>query len=349
MPKVSIIMPVYNSEKYLGSALESVLSQDFKDLEIICVNDGSTDSSAKILEQYQADDDRIRIISQKNSGGSAARNNGISHARGGYIMFLDSDDQYAKGVVSCAYDRAIETGADIVFYKFARFVGKPTVLASIDRVTPQVIKEIYTKDNNSERYFNDFAILTWNKLIRASLLKSGGVSFNTKLSHDHDVDFSIRLMLAADTLSYVERVGYYYRVDSAQSLTSTKHKDPANVLRIVASLAVIINTQFPELKQSFDNYVVDMVIGAISRQQQYPSSQEEVFNFAMRRTIPYFKFAHKPDGYFYKPAQLDRMKVVMEGDYRTFVSQEESIKKKIRLYLNQIHRALQEVLALFRV
>lgn len=349
MPKISIIVPVYNAEKYLAPALDSVLDQSFTDIEVVCINDGSTDGSGEILERYQKKDNRVKVIKQKNNGGSAARNAGIKHSTGSYIMFLDSDDIYARGIIASAYDRAIETDADIVFYNFARFVGRPTNLARIDRTTPQVQRDVYTKENNRKRYFNDFAILTWNKLIRKSLLTDNKVYFDTSLSHDHDVDFSIRLMLAADTISYVDKTGYYYRLDNAQSLTSTKYKDPTNVLRILITLNSLIKTEYTELKQSFDNYVVDMIVGAIDRQQYHRASHEEVFNFAVRTAIPQFELAGRKDNYFYKQEQLTLLKVIMGGDYNELLAYNNTYNRKLRRVAKKVHSMAQRFIPSHRV
>lgn len=91
-PKVSVIMPVYNSEKFLKECIESVLNQTLKDIEVICVNDGSTDNSLQILEEFQKKDSRLIIINQKKQYAGRARNNGIKYAKGKYLSFLDSDD-----------------------------------------------------------------------------------------------------------------------------------------------------------------------------------------------------------------------------------------------------------------
>ena len=92
MPKISVIVPVYKVEKFLPKCLESLINQTLKDIEIICINDGSPDNSLKILEEYAKKDSRIKIINQKNAGPSVARNNGMSAASGEYIGFVDSDD-----------------------------------------------------------------------------------------------------------------------------------------------------------------------------------------------------------------------------------------------------------------
>ena len=114
MNKVSIIVPVYNIEKYLAKCLDSLINQTLEDIEIICVNDGSTDNSAEILNEYAQKDCRIKIINQDNAGLSAARNTGINAANGEYIGYVDSDDWIDLNFYEKLYNAAKDTDADIV-------------------------------------------------------------------------------------------------------------------------------------------------------------------------------------------------------------------------------------------
>ena len=114
MTKVSVIIPVYNTEKYLRECLESVISQTFTDIEIICVNDGSTDSSLAILEEYASNDKRIKVLKQKNKGAGSARNFGLKYATGEFLSFLDSDDFFENNFIEQMYSKAKETNADLV-------------------------------------------------------------------------------------------------------------------------------------------------------------------------------------------------------------------------------------------
>ena len=99
MPKVSVIIPIYNAAEFLGECLDSVLAQTLTDIEVICVNDGSPDNSLEILREYEKKDSRIKIIDQKNQGAGAARNHGMSVARGEYLSFLDSDDFFDRDML----------------------------------------------------------------------------------------------------------------------------------------------------------------------------------------------------------------------------------------------------------
>ena len=117
MIKVSVIIPVYNVQAYLRQCMDSVTGQTLRDIEIICVNDESTDDSLQILEEYVAKDKRVQIITQKNAGAGAARNNGMRHAKGKYLSFLDADDFFEPDMLEKAYEQAEKDQSDFVVYK----------------------------------------------------------------------------------------------------------------------------------------------------------------------------------------------------------------------------------------
>lgn len=114
IPAVSVIIPVYNAAEFLKDGLNSLLKQTLREIEIICVDDGSTDGSLVILKEFEKTDARIRVIHQENQGAGAARNNGMDVARGKYLAFLDADDFFEKNMLKAAYDRAEETEAEYV-------------------------------------------------------------------------------------------------------------------------------------------------------------------------------------------------------------------------------------------
>lgn len=344
MSKISIIIPVYNAEKYLASTLESAISQTYTNLEIICVDDGSTDTSAGILQDYKNRDERIRVIGQKNGGGSAARNAGLDNASGDYVMFLDADDIYRESTVANAYDRASETGADIVFYNFARFVGAPSRLSITGKPTPGKDITLFTKNDYAERLFNDFAIITWNKLIKRSVITDNKLAFDTKLSHNHDVDFSVRLMLAANSFSYVDKVEYFYRTTDT-GITATKRSDPTNVLKILINLNKYIEANHKDLKQSFDNYAVDMIVGTLIKYSDNVAAQKEVFEFASQTVVRTLGIDRRQDDYFYSNSMLRMLKLVKAGSYDEFVRRTNQPHKKLRKHARKMYDAMQGVLS----
>ena len=122
MPKISLIMPVYNAEKYLAEALESVFRQTFKDYEVICVDDGSTDNSLKILQEFASKHENMTVITQENKRVSAARNAGFNVSKGEYVQFMDADDVLRDNAFELAYKRISETNADMVVFCYERLI-----------------------------------------------------------------------------------------------------------------------------------------------------------------------------------------------------------------------------------
>lgn len=120
-PDISVIIPVYNVENYLGECLDSILNQSFKNLEVICVNDGSTDNSLKILESHAKNDSRVKIISQENNGPGYARNVGLKYAKGEYVLFVDSDDFISNDSLNDLYNNAVSNNSDLVLFDNQEF------------------------------------------------------------------------------------------------------------------------------------------------------------------------------------------------------------------------------------
>ena len=116
--KVSVIMPVYNACRYIRPAIDSILAQTLKEIELICIDDGSTDTSLDMIKIYQKGDSRIRILTETNAGPGLARNNGFKRARGEYVAFLDADDFYEPDMLESLYNAAVEKDLDIAICKY---------------------------------------------------------------------------------------------------------------------------------------------------------------------------------------------------------------------------------------
>lgn len=230
LPLISIIIPVYNVEKYLRKCLDSVVDQTYTNLEMICVNDGSPDHSLNILEEYAARDKRIKIISQENTGLSGARNTGLEHATGDYILFVDSDDWI--DLDTC--EKALQEDADVVFWSYYREYGdkklktaicgnerirwdEDTVFELHRRMVGLSGKELRTPAQT------DSMITLWGKLYRAQVLK--GIKFvDTKLIGSEDTLYSIAAFCNVKSAVYLPDLHYHYRKDNQTSFTSGGYK-----------------------------------------------------------------------------------------------------------------------------
>lgn len=240
-PMVSIIVPVYNVEQYLSQCLDSLVNQTYQNIEIICVDDGSTDASSVILAEYALKNSRVRVIRQENSGLSAARNVGFSFAMGEYVMYVDSDDWIDVETCDTAVSVAIKHGADVVFWPYIReFIGtqRPKTLFFDDRIVfdkekffEQVYKTIVGLHGDFLKHPEnaDTLVTAWGKLYRRKLLVENNAAFvSTKEIGTEDALFNMQALKSVECGVYVRKYFNHYRKNNATSLTST-HKPNLNV------------------------------------------------------------------------------------------------------------------------
>ncbi len=218
--KISVIMPIYNAGEYLVPAIKSLLSQSFSNFELICVNDGSTDNSAKIVKKLQAKDNRITLVSQGNLGPSVARNKGLESASGEYIIFLDADDFYADNLLSELYEAAEKNELDIAVAKFDIYNDSKD---SYTQITDEPHGNIYSggavtsKNAHPDVILNSTTGYVWNKLFRASFIREKELSFDSELYVFEDVHFVCSAMSLAERVGRVDEVLIHHRVYSDQS------------------------------------------------------------------------------------------------------------------------------------
>ena len=219
--KISIIIPVYNVEKYLKQCLDSIINQTFIDFECICVNDDSTDNSLNILQEYAKKDKRIKIISQKNTGVAMARNTGLSVATGDYILFIDSDDFIDNNFCEVLYNDAKKYNCDISFaerFDFDNNIKKKWSASKILGIT----KNFEINNSNRFFYFYKFLIIcsSVGKLIRRELIKTNNILFyNTRRAEDKP--FSSLLALYVNSIYANNTVYYHYRLNNNRSLSKS--------------------------------------------------------------------------------------------------------------------------------
>lgn len=229
MPKISVIVPVYNVEKYLRECLDSIVSQTFKDIEIICVNDGSTDSSLEILNEYEQKDGRIKVLSQNNSGASAARNKGIAASCSPYITFVDADDL----VDISAFEKMLEclerNDADYVYCRIERFDGRTGCpIKSIKTNAESHIKSDFFNENDMpDSFYPLLSESACDKMYKKDFIIKNNLYFPEGLMYE-DVPFFARLYLSAEKISFLDEFFYKYRQFHCSSITQSsgrKHFD----------------------------------------------------------------------------------------------------------------------------
>ena len=213
MDLISIIVPVYNVEKYLIRCIESIINQTYKNIEIILVDDGSTDNSSKICDEYKNKDKRIKVIHKINGGLSSARNRGLDIAKGKYIGFVDSDDYISPNMYEILYKELIDNKSDIVVCNFDRkedfnFVINNYKVKKLNNIN--VIKENIKNDINYNIYIDDYA---WNKLYKKELFKNIRYPIG---KYFEDIGTTFKLLSNSKSVIYIDCILYKYikRTDS---------------------------------------------------------------------------------------------------------------------------------------
>lgn len=212
--KVSIVVPIYNVEKYLDECVRSLINQTYKNIEIILVDDGSKDSSGAIADNLAKEDSRIRVIHKDNGGVSSARNLGIKNATGDYICFVDSDDYLAPEFVEYMIRMIQKNDADFCFSKNC-FISDTEEQVKVDKV-----EKISSARATSLLLSPYIEVGCWNKMYKTELIKSNNILFSEDLFYGEGLDFICRVAQEAKTIVVCEKKYYYYRKNNLDSATT---------------------------------------------------------------------------------------------------------------------------------
>ena len=266
MDTISVIVPVYNVEKYISQCLDSIINQTYSNIEIICVNDGTRDGSRKILEEYRKKDSRIKIIDKKNGGLSSARNAGLEVAQGEYISFIDSDDWIEETMIEKLYRNITSLDTDIAICGVHQYDEKKK---EIDDSNKYYTLEYFDKsfDNRSFTYeetkpfIMDVCVMAWNKLYRRSLIDQEQARFPDGLIFE-DGPFFFTLFFKARGVSIVREYLYYYRVNREGSIVQRGGKQFLDIIDIVELMFNKIKNlpDFNDIKNEFYIRKVDDII-----------------------------------------------------------------------------------------
>ena len=208
-PLVSIIVPVYNAERTLNRCIDSVLHQEYKNVELVLVNDGSTDRSGEICRTYAAEDPRVRLIAKGNTGVSDSRNRGLEAAGGEYIQFLDSDDWITPDATRLLVGCAQRSQCDLVVADFYRVVGdKLAHKGSIQENAILTLQEYaeYMMESPADFYYG----VLWNKLYRNQIIQKTGLRMDTEISWCEDFLFNLEYLRHVKTVQAIQAPVYYY-------------------------------------------------------------------------------------------------------------------------------------------
>ena len=224
----SIIIPVYNVEPYLRECLNSIINQTFQEFEIICIDDGSTDNSFSVLQEYAQKDKRFKIFRQENQGSGIARNYGINTAKGKYLVFVDPDDWVVQDYLEQLYDAFKESGADVLQFDYMKYndiskKGKPRTYGYELKKSggkKNIFKDPYYDRSDLKLYIRG---MVWDKAYTLNFIRSKHLKLApTRIGQDNL--FSIGAVLTADKIFYLNKYLYYYRTRPGSAVNKVTKK-----------------------------------------------------------------------------------------------------------------------------
>ena len=257
--KISVVMPVYNAHDYLRDSMDSIINQTLKEIEIICVDDGSTDDTLAILQEYADQDHRVRVISQENGGAGAARNNGMKYATGEYLSILDCDDFFEPNMLEESYRVAKEKELDIVvfgcdFYDNESQTYRPCSYSINQKLLPAA--DVFSAADVPKDVFKLFVGWSWDKLFRTDFVKRNGLFFQEQRT-TNDMLFVFNGLLRAQRIAVMEQVLAHHR-RGVESLSVTREKSWMcfyNALTALREQMYQIGC-YDRFEQDFKNYCV---------------------------------------------------------------------------------------------
>lgn len=305
-PKVSVIMPVYNAEKFLRRALDTVCAQTLREIEIICVDDGSSDASPDILREYAARDGRIKILRHEHTGMGAggARNMGIDYAKGEFLSFLDADDYFDLSLLEKSCEKAERYNADVVMFDAQRFHS-----ASGGFIQSATLKREYLPEKNvfSWRDFPDYVFqapigTAWAMLIRRELVLKNELRFQSVYYTD-DFFFSYSVLLCAGRVTVIDEKLVYYRVNHAESQSSNRDKSPLSALEACKELKRWMEERgdFELFRRSFINRAADFIRWYLNSLSEF-AAFSELFDTLKERGLAELGLSAAAAEDFYDPS-----------------------------------------------
>lgn len=277
---ISIIIPVYNGEKSILQCITSLQEQTFKDFEVILINDGSTDGTEKIVEDFTKKDPRFHLINTENKGVSEARNEGLKHVRGEYTCFVDADDY-----VSSTY---LEDFANQMPYDLA---CQGYILVDDKNYSYPITKESYSKDEALQALLENrsFYSFLWNKSFKTEIIQEMQLNFPQKIAYGEDLWYLYQFLKKAEVVKGIPALNYYYvrHIDSV-GRGLTKEKIEKRLTYIDVMIELDNDTKSPEIKKILAKKIATIGVIYLANMKNYGFSSEEIKK-EQNRILPYEK------------------------------------------------------------
>lgn len=228
--KVSIIMPVYNAVDYLNESINDLMAQTYNDFEIICVNDGSTDGSKALIERFCHNDSRIKLISQNNRGGGAARNTGYDAAEGEYILFLDADDRFEKTLIEKTVLAIERENSDVLIFSADEFHYE----TKVKKPAPWLLQSGYEDYDGNPFHYTTTTV--WNKLYKHAYLSQFNIRHQDERVTAFSMYFTFFALFCASKISFLDDVLVHYRSENPKSAMRRHDSSPLDTIIVLEAI-----------------------------------------------------------------------------------------------------------------
>ncbi len=328
LPKISVIMPVYNAERHLDECLNSLTNQTIKEIAIICVNDGSTDGSSGILEKYAKVDSRIAIVNQENAGAGAARNRGLELARGEYLSILDSDDFFEPTMLEKMYNRSVVTGADITICRSKKFNQEKNIYEPMEWSIKKQLLPVHDPFSYKDvsKYLFTFCVgWAWDKLYNAEFVKRSELKFTT-LRTSNDLGFIFLSLAKASKISIIDEVLVYHRTNNDTSISRTRHKSLDCFYQAALSLRddLVSIGIFSEVEQAFVNWALHFSLWNLNTISG--PAQKELYHKLCQEYFRGLGIEEHPKEYYFNQDEYVQYETIINNTYFRFKNNSQLIK-----------------------
>jgi glycosyltransferase involved in cell wall biosynthesis len=322
---VSVILPVYNAAEHMCSCLDSICSQTYTNIEIICIDDGSTDASLDLLKDYETRDSRFRLYTQENSGAGATRNRGLALARGSHLLFLDADDLFEPHMIASAH-RAIERhNADFCLFGSDQFETdskrrSPGPLTVNKSLLPSDLTSFSFRDIK-EDHFRSMLGWAWDKLFRTSFVRKNNLHF-LEQHNSEDLYFVFNALLKAQRITVITKSMVHQRLGDESSLSMSRASAPFDFYYSLLALENDLKTMglYEELERSFVTYALHYALWNL---RTLPGQAfEELYFMLKEEGFAKLGIVGRSQEYFFEQADFVTYQKIIENEPIDFLQSE---------------------------
>ena len=313
---ISIIIPIYNCEEYIHECIDSLLKQSLREIEIICVDDQSTDSSYEIIKEYAQKDKRVIALQQEHSNAGNARNLGIKHAKGKYLLFLDSDDFFDKDLCKTSYHFANYYDLDVLLFSAYKYDNKTKEIENYQTLlNTDFIKtnELYSGKDLKEHLYHVTSSCPWTKLFKKKFVKQNNLNFQS-LTNSNDVYFTRSSLALANRLMAVDKKLVYYRVNQEKNTQSTKHKNPLNFIKAYLAVKEKLENEgiFDDFYQTYLNVLVTEIVYNYNTTKT-DEAKKEILNYLVQGGFKELGINKMDENLIYSHARYEDFKEIFKN------------------------------------